>query len=88
MSTGTHSVSDRRISLSNASHASRLEAPELWATNKHSLKRALTHHDLLWLLTRLVAKAQQMDSEEQTGGESCQKATLVTKVVINKGEKA
>jgi len=27
-------------------------------------------------------------SEEQTGGESCQKATLVTKVVINKGEKA
>lgn len=29
-----------------------------------------------------------MNSEEQTGAESCQKATLVTKVDINKGEKA
>lgn len=88
MNTGRHSASGRRISLSNPSCTAHLEAPDLWARNLHILKRVLTCHDLLWLLKRLVAKAQQTDSEEQTGGESCQKATLVTKVVINKGEKA
>ena len=88
MSTGRRSASGRRISLSNVSCTAHLEAPDLWARNKHRLKRASTCHDLHWLLIRLVAKAQQTDSEEQTGGESCQKAALVTNVVINKGEKA
>lgn len=73
--------------MSNTSGTAHLEAPDLWARNKHILKRALTCHNLLWLLTGLLAKAQQMDSEEQTGGQRCQKATLVTKVVINKGKK-
>lgn len=39
------------------------------------------------VINKTAGKSSAMDSEEQTGGESCQKATLVTQVVINKGKK-